>query len=422
MIDFKTGAMFAGVTAMWSQLKGIFDRIRGLLFINIQIEAGNGSVIMDYLWENYKVTGGNKRYFIAQSRIKATGNWGKVPYEQPSSAMTFWNGCWPVYVSYEESKESGPSPGKINISYFRGTFNFQDTIFTACKVHKPSKQSKRFYYQQRFGNYSSGPSHENGQRVHGSHHNAGMGSRPIGYKPEELGEDQPLSPFSRLYLGYDALKFVEQVKHWHKSKDWFISRGVPWKLSAMFKGKPGTGKSSLVKAIAQELDMPIHSYDLSSMSNQELSNYWKDSLSEAPIVILLEDIDRVFHDQKTVIEHEHKGNLTLDCLLNLTSGVTASDGVLLIVTANFPDRLDPALTRAGRIEKHIEIAELSEDHRYDMASRILYNKDRYRDGLEDSELNEVEEIVKAHNQITGAEFQKICTERANELFWQSKEN
>jgi chaperone BCS1 len=48
-------------------------------------------------------------------------------------------------------------------------------------------------------------------------------------------------------------------------------------------------------------------------------------------------------------------SVTLSGLLNVIDGVNASEGRLVIMTTNHPQKLDPALYRAGRIERKFEI-------------------------------------------------------------------
>ncbi len=46
---------------------------------------------------------------------------------------------------------------------------------------------------------------------------------------------------------------------------------------------------------------------------------------------------------------------TLSCLLNCLDGYAMNEGVIVILTSNHPERLDPALIRPGRIDLHLEL-------------------------------------------------------------------
>ncbi|KAF2745050.1 hypothetical protein M011DRAFT_469770 [Sporormia fimetaria CBS 119925] len=90
-------------------------------------------------------------------------------------------------------------------------------------------------------------------------------------------------------------------------------------------------------------------------------------------VILLEDIDAVDRqlsrdDRTTKDEEDKKGGITLSGLLNAIDGATSSDGTILIVTSNYPDRLDKALKRPGRIDYQFEFP-LSSRHQIEHRDR-----------------------------------------------------
>jgi len=70
-------------------------------------------------------------------------------------------------------------------------------------------------------------------------------------------------------------------------------------------------------------------------------------------LLLLEDIDAAFISRETGITGTAHGGLsqvTLTGLLNALDGVVASEARLTFLTTNYPDRLDPALIRPGRVD------------------------------------------------------------------------
>ena len=87
-------------------------------------------------------------------------------------------------------------------------------------------------------------------------------------------------------------------------------------------------------------------------------------LADAPedSIILLEDVDAAFasrDDEKDQnnnndnVAYQGINRLTLSGLLNAIDGVTSTEGRLMFMTTNYPERLDPALIRPGRVDaKH----------------------------------------------------------------------
>jgi SpoVK/Ycf46/Vps4 family AAA+-type ATPase len=149
------------------------------------------------------------------------------------------------------------------------------------------------------------------------------------------------------------------------------------------------------------------------MNNKELIERWKDMLSTAPCIALLEDIDTIF-DGRTNISGIQGGGLTFDCLLNVLDGVTPNDGLFLAVTTNRVEKLDPALgvptnghsTRPGRIDKAICMAPPDDAGRTKIATRILSDWKHV-----------IPSIVSEGEKDTGAQFQNRCCELALKLYW-----
>ena len=151
------------------------------------------------------------------------------------------------------------------------------------------------------------------------------------------------------------------------------------------------------------------------MDNEELVENWQNSLTESPCIVLLEDIDRIFDENRQIKTSKDKSPLTLDCLLNCISGVQPSDGILVLVTANDVTKLDPALgvpettgksTRPGRLDRAVYVGILNEKGRKKIAARILSDC---------SEL--VEKTVLAGEGETGAQFESRCSKLALEQYW-----
>lgn len=179
---------------------------------------------------------------------------------------------------------------------------------------------------------------------------------------------------------------VRWVKRFVENKVWFTDRALPYKLTIMFKGKPGTGKTSLVKAIASHFDRTIHLMDLSEMSNKTFLIAVHSI--EPGGLLLLEDIDAA---GKSVINRDDKqsgggmgemfeSRLTLATILNTLDGVIPLNDLLIFTTTNHPEKLDPALTRKSRIDKTYEIGDMGNEeiHRY---AEFMYPGEHVRGGI-----------------------------------------
>ena len=150
--------------------------------------------------------------------------------------------------------------------------------------------------------------------------------------------------------------------------------------------------------------MPVHVFDLASMTNQELKLAWREMLTNAPCMALLEDIDAVFHGRENRAPQGMmggSGGLTFDTLLNCIDGIERVDGMLLVITTNHIDTVDDALkNRPGRVDTVVKFENLDHDGRVKMAKRIL------EDGVV------AERMAKDYSHDSGAAFQERCFREA----------
>ncbi|KJA22832.1 hypothetical protein HYPSUDRAFT_87183 [Hypholoma sublateritium FD-334 SS-4] len=151
------------------------------------------------------------------------------------------------------------------------------------------------------------------------------------------------------------------------SEEWYAERGIPFRRGYLLHGVPGSGKTSLIHSLAGELGLDIYVVSLSSkgMSDNTLTTLMGNVPSRC--ILLLEDLDAAFtrsvsRDEKSTgtptaatkdaaaTEAADGSTLSLSGLLNSLDGVAAAEGRLLFATTNHIERLDPALSRPGRMD------------------------------------------------------------------------
>lgn len=160
---------------------------------------------------------------------------------------------------------------------------------------------------------------------------------------------------------------VDDVLEFYNTRDWYVDRSVPYKRGYLLTGSPGTGKSSTALAIASKLQKPIYMLNLNSMtSDQELEEAFRSVGRDA--IMLIEDIDasNVQVKRKKNGSKDKSNKISLSALLNVIDGVAAPEGVLLFITTNYPERVDKALIRPGRIDKIIDFKPLTPKLAQDM--------------------------------------------------------
>lgn len=162
-----------------------------------------------------------------------------------------------------------------------------------------------------------------------------------------------------------AESILGDVREFLNSREWYSARGIPYKRGYLLHGPPGCGKTSYVMALAGELGYDICQMNLgnSALSDERL-NYLMNVIPPNSIV-LLEDIDAAFLNRDDMDPNKSAyrglGQLTLSGILNVLDGVASSEDRILFMTTNYPDRLDPALTRPGRVDMKAYIGFASDE-------------------------------------------------------------
>ncbi|XP_042516465.1 AAA-ATPase At3g50940-like [Macadamia integrifolia] len=176
-----------------------------------------------------------------------------------------------------------------------------------------------------------------------------------------------IDPVLKQEIKDDLIKFVNR-------KDYYSRVGRTWKRGYLLYGPPGTGKTSLIAAIANFLEFDIYDLELTAVtSNSQLRKLLISTSSKS--VIVVEDVDcslDLSHRNMNEINGEEKnekrpyrgrGNnsfgstVSLSGVLNFVDGLWSSCGSerLMIFTTNHKEKLDPALLRPGRMDKHINL-------------------------------------------------------------------
>jgi SpoVK/Ycf46/Vps4 family AAA+-type ATPase len=237
---------------------------------------------------------------------------------------------------------------------------------------------------------------------------------------------------------------------------WYEEKGIPYTLGIMLHGPPGTGKTSLIKAIAKDTKRHIFNIKLHKDTTQtQLRNLFfnesvyvlqngKTESYNIPLderIYVIEDIDcltdvvkdreaiaakenknemipqmtsqmtpqmiagytdnrmmgtKISNDNTLGVKQETSEGLTLSFVLNLLDGILETPGRILIVTTNKPETLDKAFIRPGRIDLNVEVGYCTLDMIKEM---FVFFFDNYG--------SEYEFEVEYKNKITPAELNKI---------------
>lgn len=150
-------------------------------------------------------------------------------------------------------------------------------------------------------------------------------------------------------------------------------------IGILLYGEPGTGKTSLVMALASYTKYDIFTLNLLEYSSNTIIKYitqFKNShqynYDKKIPIILIEDIDILFCDRDSSDDLKYKNAFNL--LLQILDGVYSVPGSIIIATTNHMEKLDPALIREGRFDLKIECKGLDEDEALQMING--FNEDK----------------------------------------------
>jgi chaperone BCS1 len=170
--------------------------------------------------------------------------------------------------------------------------------------------------------------------------------------------------------GDAARAIVDDARAFLRLERWYAERGIPYRRGYLLHGAPGSGKTSLVRAVAGELQLPVYQLPLSGAGVDDEAFHRLLRGTARRSVVLLEDVDAgVSPDgcewtvdgstdgRRKVVERENRenarGGVTLRGLLGALDGVGAAEGRLLFMTCRDASALEPALIRPGRIDTRL---------------------------------------------------------------------
>jgi ATPase family associated with various cellular activities (AAA) len=142
----------------------------------------------------------------------------------------------------------------------------------------------------------------------------------------------------------------EDYETFWQSESWFVEQGLPYRRGFLLYGPPGNGKTTAARIMACHPLVSTFSIDFScqGMPNDALTDLFKAAEDNAPALIIIEDLDRVFGTGAVANQTE----ITLPHLLSCLDGLATQNGIVVVATASDPTTLDPAiLKRPGRFDR-----------------------------------------------------------------------
>ncbi|KAG8706052.1 hypothetical protein FRC08_001300 [Ceratobasidium sp. 394] len=191
-------------------------------------------------------------------------------------------------------------------------------------------------------------------------------------KDHALWKEVQKSDWKDVILSPDFKQEIQSdVKNFFASEAIYHELAVPWKRGVIFRGPPGNGKTSSIKALMKSTKYPalyVKSFKGCRGEEDAMKEVFRRARREAPCLLILEDLDSFINN----------GNRSF--FLNEIDGLENNDGLFILGTTNHFERLDPGLSdRPSRFDRKYTFSAPNRDQRVQYAQywrgKLENNKD-----------------------------------------------
>ena len=205
-------------------------------------------------------------------------------------------------------------------------------------------------------------------------------------------------------------RLQEMVEWPQKYPERFENMGIEVPKGILLYGMPGTGKTLLAKAVANEANanfISIKGPEVFSKyvgeSEEAVREIFKKARQVAPCVLFIDEIDAIAPRRGGSAGDSQVGDRVVNQLLTELDGIESLKGVTVIAATNRPDMIDPAIMRPGRIDRNVEVE----------VPGLEARKKIFEVHTEDMPLAEdvdLDELAEKTGEFVGSDIESVCRE------------
>ena len=211
----------------------------------------------------------------------------------------------------------------------------------------------------------------------------------------------------------EAKEELQEIVEFLKDPRKFTKLGAKIPKGVLLIGAPGTGKTLLARAVANEAGVPFFAVSGSEfielfvgVGSSRIRDLFRTAKKHTPCLVFIDEIESIGRQRGYGIGGGYEEReQTLNQLLSEMDGFEPNNGIIVLAATNQPSVLDPALLRPGRFDRRIILDEPDIKAREEILK--IHTKDKKL--AKDVNLREIAERTPG---FTGADLANLTNEAA----------